>query len=134
MLSESFDRIARVIAGLDHADEPNTLTIACAPALAAIWLLPEMAALMERHPGISLEITSSQKLVWLDDYRDITTIDANTLLADANLAADRLVAPFATSVAAPGESFILCPQGTAGMAVRDTVATWLADRLTEHLV
>ena len=232
VLSESFDRIARVIAGLDHADEPDTITIACAPALAAKWLMPEMAALIERHPGISVDIAPNQETVWLDDHRDIAAIDADiilaygridsgmadvlslpeirffpvcsprlthgpqalrrpqdvlghtllhddngagwrrwleaagvetpedsrdmrlgnaslslgaaadglgialgdTILADADLAAGRLVAPFSIRVAAPGEYFILRPPGVHRAGTRDAVANWLADRLSARLV
>ena len=231
VLSESFDRIARVITSLDHADEADSITIACAPALAAKWLLPELPALIERHPGISVDVSPAQVLAWLDDPRDIAAIDADivlaygrrrsgaehviplpeirffpvcsprlthgpqalrrpqdvlrhtllhddngagwrrwldaagvelpeqvramrlgnaslslgaaadglgvalgdTLLADADLAAGRLVAPFSTSVSAPGEYFLLCPEDARRSTVRDSMSTWLVDRLTARL-
>ena len=54
----------------------------------------------------------------------------DTILADADLAAGRLVAPFDIRVAAPGAYFLLLPPGAHRAGTREAVATWLADRLT----
>lgn len=231
VLSESLDRIAEAAAGLDHGGTEAQVTIACAPALAAKWLVPEMAALLERHPGVAIDIAPDQELAWLDgrrrtpprdadiviaygrpdsdapglmglppiaffpvmsprlshgpravrrpqdvlrhpilhdddgtgwrrwleaaglneggDARDMRLGNASlslgaavdglgialgdTILADADLAAGRLVAPFAITVAAPGAYFLMLPPGARRSAAREAVATWLADRLTARL-
>lgn len=231
VLSESLDRIADAAAGLAQAGEADPVTVACAPALAAKWLVPELSALLDRHPGIAVDIAPAQELAWLDmrqravprdadiviaygrpdrgipglvalppiaffpvmsprlghgphavrrpqdvlrlrilhdddgtgwrrwleaaglerpsDGRDMRLGNASlslgaageglgialgdTLLADADLAAGRLVAPFSVRVDAPGAYFLwLAPPGRRSVPA-DAVATWLADRLSARL-
>lgn len=227
VLSESLDRIAEAAAGLAHDGAAEQVTIACAPALAAKWLVPEMAALLERHPGVAIDIAPAQELAWHDprqrpgardadiviaygrpdaeapgtvvlpgisffpvmsprlshgtravrrpgdiarhavlhdddgtgwrrwmaaagmdgtaDLRHMRLGNASlslgaavdglgialgdSVLADADLAAGRLVAPFEIRVPAPGAYFLMLPQGARRSGARDAVATWLADRL-----
>ena len=231
VLTESFDRIAEITGTLGQDDSADHIAIACAPALAAKWLVPEMADLTERHPGLTIDIAPRQDLTWLEpgrrpteDIGDIIiaygrpdpaapgflalpdnaffpvcsprlthgpravkrpqdllrhpllhdddgtgwrrwlaeagvvsphdlrnmrlgnaslTLDAaadglgialgDTILAEADLAAGRLVAPFSTRVAAPGAYFLLRPALSRDSSTRDTVANWLADRLRARL-
>lgn len=231
VLSESLDRIAEAAAGLAHDGAVEQVTIACAPALAAKWLVPEMTALMERHPGVAIDIAPAQDLAWLDPRQRASPRDADiviaygrpdaeapgtvplpgisffpvmsprlthgpravrrpqdiarhailhddddgtgwrrwmaaagigggdlrhmrlgnaslslgaavdglgialgdTILADADLAAGRLVAPFEIRVPAPGAYFLMLPQGTRRPGARQAVATWLADRLSARM-
>ncbi len=231
VLSDSLDRIAEAAAGLAHDGAAEQITIACAPALAAKWLVPELSGLIERHPGVAIDIAPAQDLAWLDmrqraaprdaeiviaygrpdpdqagmlplpaisffpvmsprlthgpravrrpqdvlrhailhdddgagwrRWMTETGLDAtvdlrhmrlgnaslslgaaadglgialgDTILADADLAAGRLVAPFEIKVAAPGAYFLLLSPGGRRPSARDAVATWLADRLTARL-
>ncbi len=231
VLSESLDRIAEATAGLAHDGAAEQVTIACAPALAAKWLVPEMTALLERHPGVAIDIAPAQELAWFDprqraspreadiviaygrpDAEAVGTVPlpgisffpvmsprlshgaravrrpqdiarhailhdddgtgwrrwmaaaglegsaelrhmrlgnaslslgaavdglgialGDTILADADLAAGRLVAPFEIRVPAPGAYFLMLPQGARRPGAREAVATWLADRLSARM-
>ena len=100
VLSESFDRIAEATTGAAQKAAADHVTIACAPALAAKWLVPRLTGFIERHPDIDLRIAASNTVVDLTTDRADVAIRYN-LGNNAGLVAEKLMDEAVTPMCTP---------------------------------
>ncbi|MBA2674621.1 LysR substrate-binding domain-containing protein [Ramlibacter sp.] len=61
VLRDGFDRIAQSVADLQRQED--TLAISVTPAFAAMVLIPRLSQLRQLHPGITLRVEASERLV-----------------------------------------------------------------------
>jgi LysR family glycine cleavage system transcriptional activator len=59
----AFEDLRRATARLRRADRDGVLTVSTMPSLAAKWLLIRVARFQDLHPGITIHITTSTRLV-----------------------------------------------------------------------
>lgn len=57
-LADAFDAIENACAEVTPRATASTLTVHCAPSFAAKWLAPRLPSFMERHPAISIRLSS----------------------------------------------------------------------------
>ena len=55
-LAEAFGQMQAACARIAKNEGRTTLTIACIPSVATIWLIPRLPQFMKRHPGISVRL------------------------------------------------------------------------------
>jgi LysR family glycine cleavage system transcriptional activator len=71
-VAEAMTLLRRATAELHRASQSPALTISILPSFASKWLLPRVADFESRHPGVSLRLAASYKLV---DFNTDTDID-----------------------------------------------------------
>lgn len=67
-LGHAFDTMAQAVARVRAVPERRLVTLSTTPAVASRWLLPHVASLRERHPGLDLNFHVAHEPLALDGH------------------------------------------------------------------
>lgn len=100
VVADAFQRISTGMAELSGEAAVGRLRLSVAPPFAAYWLVPRLVAFRRLHPGIEIEVESTQRPV---DFRH-NAVDLAIRYGDddwGGLVAERLMQPVAFPVCVP---------------------------------
>ena len=64
--AEALATLGAAVSRIRGLDQARVVTVSCSFGFASLWLVPRLAALRERHPGIDLRISADNRFVDLD--------------------------------------------------------------------
>lgn len=117
-LAHAFDAMETACAEVTPRASASTLTVHCAPTFAAKWLGPRLSSFMERHPSISIRMSTGAGSYDLirNEATDVAIVYGDVPVG-AGMSADVLGEENVTAVCSPSLA-----AGLAGYSRRDMMA------------
>lgn len=117
---EAIEAFARISASLDQlkaGEAAQRLRISALPLFVNAWLAPRLAAFQQRHPDLSLEIETTNRVIDLKS-EDTDIAIRNIYAPDARLKSRKLIDLFALPVCTPAiASALRAPHDLAGQTL-----------------